>query len=466
MQASCVMMGLSFLSLLSLGLENLVVKQEIWRYTLAAYMSTTRLRSGKRNVAATQKLDRERASGDLPVYQRSQQWIQVKPFLVAWCVYLLLMELFGAGFIRTDTPLDFQLFYTSGYQARTHPSQIYDLTQQVRIQHAITSKKSFLPFYHPSYEALLYAPFSLLRYRSAYFAFIAFNMLMLLAAFLAARPAFSSVIPWLQPRPGLMFFLFLPVFTVVIFGQDSFLALLLCCLTWRQLDSGKDVSAGCFLALALFKFQIVIPIAVLIALRRGRRFTGGFIVTAAAVTLLSAGIVGRTGVAAWVRLLHGSAALMNHTALAGQKVLEVPLAMPNLAGLLYACGARLLQSPIVFNAFIGVCALGLFAWCAWAVRKCELKVAFSIAILCGLMVSYHLYIYDLTLCLLPVSLLAGRTHWCILLGLFGLPFILVPFGLTRFFLLAVPVLAMLIYTILSTAKPVTSHLDHALSTSV
>ena len=51
-----------------------------------------------------------------------------------------------------------------------------------------------------------------------------------------------------------------------------------------------------------------------------------------------------------------------------------------------------------------------FAWCAGVVRRCELSAAFSIAILCGLLVSYHLYMYDVTLVLLPVALLTGRYH--------------------------------------------------------
>jgi Glycosyltransferase family 87 len=170
---------------------------------------------------------------------------------------------------------DFRSFYAAGYLMRTQPTQLYDLAQQERVQHAIISNDAFvLPFYHPCYELLLIAPFSFLRYSRAYFAFIAFNMLLLLAIFFAARPTFSSIVPVYQPRPGLMLFIYIPVMLTILFGQDSILLLLLVCIAWRQLEFGNDLIAGCLLALALFKFQIVIPMAALIALQRGWRFLG------------------------------------------------------------------------------------------------------------------------------------------------------------------------------------------------
>src|SRR6202044_1940866 len=93
-----------------------------------------------------------------------------------------------------------------------------------------------------------------------------------------------------------------------------------------------------------------------------------------------------------------------------------PSGMPNIAGLLYGCGARLLPSPLAFNSLVGTCSLGIFIWCMRVVRRCELKFPFSIAILWGVLVTYHLFVYALTLTLLPVALLAGRTPRYILLA--------------------------------------------------
>ena len=385
--------------------------------------------------------------------------LKVRPFILGWCICLVVMELFGAGFARSgiNTSFDFRSFYTAGYLVRTHPSQLYDLTQQERLQDALVSpRKDVLAFYHPSYETLMYAPFSLLNYGPAYLAFIAFNMLLLLASLFVTRPVFSSELPWLKSRPWLMFFLFIPLLIAVAHGQDSVLLLLLCCITWRQLESGKDLSAGCILALALFKFQIVLPIAVLIVVRRGWRFATGFLVASAGVLLVCLAIGGPAGMTHYVRLLLGATSAIDKSALAQQRLSVFPWAMPNLAGLLYACGARFLRSPAAFDALIGACALGVFAWCARMVRRRDEKVAFSIAILCGLLVSYHLYIYDLTPLLLAGALLAGRAQRYLVLALFGLPVVLLLFGSNSFFLMALPVLAMLAYTIASTPNAVTS----------
>jgi hypothetical protein len=389
----------------------------------------------------------------------------VKPFVVAWCICLLVLELLGAKLVSGRSPLDFQEFYAAGYQVRVDPSQLYNQAQQDTIQRALTSRAGSLTFYHPSYQTLIFVPFSLLSFRSAYLAFIAFNMVLLMAAFFAARPAFSSVIPMFQPRPGLIFFAFVPLLATVVLGQDSIMSLLLCCLMWRQLQSGKDVSAGFFLALALFKFQFIIPIAILIAIRRGWRFSLGFLITSAGVVLLCFAVGGRAGMRAYVHLLLVAGSAVGKSALEQHRLTLSPRSMPNLAGLLYGCGARVVHSLIAFEALIGACALALFAWCAHAVRRLDQTAAFSIAILCGLLVSYHLYEYELTLVLLPIALLANRVHRYILMSLFILPLVLLGLGASWIFLMAIPVLAMLVNAIVSSREPVTSEPQTAVASA-
>jgi len=393
------------------------------------------------------------------------QAIKARPFLLAWCICFVLMEAFGTIFAGGGAHTDFRAFYSAGHIVMRHPSQLYDLTQQRQTEHALVSEEGFLSFYHPGYEALLFAPFSLLNYHSAYLAFIAFNLLLVMAAFFAARPEFSSVIPWLQPRPGLIFFAYLPLLIAISLGQDSILFLLLLCLTWRQLESGREIGAGCILALALFKFQIVLPIAALMAVRCGWRFSVGFLMSAAGVVLLSVGVAGFSGTASWVQLLFGAASIISKGAVE-QKIRVFPLALTNITGLIYACGGRYLSSPFTFNLLVGICSLSLFVWCMRVIQQCELSVAFSIAILCGLLVSYHLNIYDLTLALLPVVLLVDQTSRYILLALFILPVIVLQFGLNWHFLLAIPVLALLVSTLTSPARRAASVTETAATAAI
>lgn len=379
----------------------------------------------------------------------------MKPFLIGWCVCLVVLELYGAAFIGSNTPnktFDFPSFYAAEYLARTDSAHLYELARQAQLQSTFASRRASLPFYHPSYEPFLLSPFSLLSYRSSYFVFIAFNMLLLMAASLAVRLTFSTTIPWWQPRPGLMLFVFVPLLSAVVLGQDSVLSLFLYCLTWRQLEKGKDASAGIFLALALFKFQIVLPIAALMAIWKGWRFTAGFLLTALGVVIVCIRIVGSAGTTAYLRLLLGAGSAIDRTLLAQERMGLFPLSMPNLSGLLYAGGGQFLHSPIAFDMISATSSLVIFVWCARIIRRTEPRVAFSIAILCGLLVSYHLFIYDLTLALLPVALLAGRINRYILLSLFGLPILLGRLGSNSFFILAVPILAMLANIVISTSE--------------
>lgn len=380
----------------------------------------------------------------------------IRPVFLPWCIFLISMLLVAAEFVHLGiyAAFDFRCFYAAGYLARTEPSRLYDIAQQERTQNLLVpSPKGVLVFYRPSYEALIYAPFSLLKYRTAYFMFVVFNALLVLAALVTAGPMLFPDLPWLKSRPGPAFFLFIPLLLTVVQGQDSILFLLLCCVTWRQLQSGKILSAGCILALALFKFQIAIPIAILIAIRRGWRFAVGFLVTSVGLALFCIGIVSRAGTISMLQLISSAASSAGKSTLAQRVMTIYPLAMPNLEGLLYACGARLL-SPLAALAVVSICSLFLFAVCAGRIRRCKQSVALSIAILCALMVSYHLYIHEVTLSLLPTALLTGRAHRFIVVVLFALPIFLVPFGTNSYFLLAVPLLAMLINAIRLARKPI------------
>lgn len=380
----------------------------------------------------------------------------LKPLLIAWCIFLLVMEFFGVGFAGTGvhTQFDFEEYYTAGYLMRTQPSQLYNLAQQESVQHAHAPHSSFLPFFHPEYEAVLFAPLSFLTYKAAYLCFIACNVLLVLAVLLALQLTLSNL-PGLQSPAWLMFFLFLPLLIAVVVGQDSILLLLLYCLAWRQLESGKDMSAGLSLALALFKFHITIPIAVLIALRQGWRFCVGFLAGSAGVGLVCFGIVGSAGAMQYLRLMSGAVSAIDRSGGAQHGMEFFPSALTNLAGLFYGCGARFLLSPHAFNALVAACSLGLFVWCAAVIRHSEQRVAFSIAILCALLVSYHSFLYDIVLALLPIVLLAGQTPRYILLSLYILPLVLLLFGAKWFFPAAVPVLAMLVYTLVSHPKSAT-----------
>ena len=381
-----------------------------------------------------------------------------KPFLIACCILLVLMEILGYFATRDlSVSLDFRSFYAAGVVLRTHPHQLYDVALQKQTQDALVSEGTFvLPFYHPPFETLLYAPFAILPYRPAYFAFIAFNILLMIATFFAARPLFSTTVPFLQPRPGLIFFFFAPLLMAITQGQDSILFLLLASLAWQQMEDGHDAVAGACLALALFRFQLAIPIVLLFAVRRGWRFSAGFIAAAAAVTAACFALVGRAGMAAWLQVLSASSLASSQDA-AAQHVMGIhPASMANLRGLLYALVTRLLAPGHAF-ALVAIASFATFGLCLFAIwRERHLAITFPIAMLCGLLVSYHLNFHDVTLLLLPMLLLAPRVPISLTVACYCIPAIVFLFiGANWYCLIAIPTLFLLAAAMRCAAKSTT-----------
>jgi hypothetical protein len=369
------------------------------------------------------------------------------PFFLSCALLLLVMSLIGVMAMRNPSHgPDFRSFYSAGYLVRTHPRALYDPVLQKQVQDTLVSPAgSSLPFYHPSYEALLYAPFSLLPYKAAYFAFIGFNILLIIATFLAARPLFSTPIPFVQSLPGLAFFLFAPLWIAIWHGQDSILFLLVCCLTFRQLQRHRDWSAGVMLALALFRFQLAIPIALLMTVQRGWKFLLGFLAGAVAVVAACVGIVGVAGTRALFRLLSASTLSADQRGVTQQVLGIYPRTMANLRGLLYACGTSKLPPSLAFGIVAALSAV-VFVVCLLLIRRQRsAPTAFAIAIVCAILASYHLNFHDLTLLLLPLALLARRTHPAVLAACYYLPMVLLFCNRANwFFLLAIPTLALLV----------------------
>jgi len=372
----------------------------------------------------------------------------MKPFLVAWAIYLLVMELVPVLFLaRIHVPqkADFHGFYGAGVLARTEPSQLYNVAKEMSIQINLGSPEhNWAVFIQPPYEALLLVPFSLLPYRTAYLLYLAFNVALIVPCFLLAPEAFLHVIdPW-QPRPGLLFFFFPPLFVAVLQGQDSIRLLLFCCAAWYELKRGKNFSAGLLLALALFKMQVIIPLAVLLIIWRGGRLLAGFVAGTVVVSGASLWLVGVRGIHAWGKLLLLHSLIKDEATSAQLATTQFPTSMPNLRGLLYGCGGRYLPHLWLVAITLAL-SLALLLWIAHLLRReRDEATAFALATIGALLLSYHLHVHDLTVLLLPIGLLAGRVrpYFAALVSVcFLLPvLVVVRLGPQAHYLMAIPLL--------------------------
>jgi hypothetical protein len=352
---------------------------------------------------------------------------------------------------------DFSTFYTAGkIVQRGQGHQLYDLAVQTQVQSEFSRTAALrnraLPYIRPPFEAPLFLPLSYLSYARAYVVWVFLNMLLvgMTAAFLRTRIPDLSTIPWWLYYPAV--FSFAPIAFGFVLGQDSALVLLLSGLAMVHWLEHKDFRAGCFLGLALIKFQLVLPLIFILCLKRQFRALAGFSVLAALLSGVGVWVAGWEGMAAypvylWRLNLSPPAAGM------------WPCMMPSLRGLVQGWGG--MHSSRGLDMLTGVLSLGILIWAArqWnttVARESKLYLTgVSIIFLATQLAGYHASGYDLSLLLPSVlraadtglqdSELDAKTRWALMLGASALlcaPLYLLLIAKAQLNLMAVPVLVL------------------------
>ena len=301
---------------------------------------------------------------------------------------------------------DFRQLYAAGYMVRTgHAGELYDIRVQQHFQDALVgSDERALPFIRPAYQALLFVPFSLLPYRSAYLAFLAVNLVLLAIAFRALRYHMNHLMRVWRFLPVFLFLVFYPISLAIMQGQDSILLLVLLTGALAALEDGQDLRAGMLVGLGLFKMQIVIPIALLFLLWRRWRFFAGFALSACLLSLISLWVVGFAPTVAYARSL---LSVGTNMAAVHQFPLRVSI-MANLRGLFFGLlGDRL--PAFWIQVLTIVTSVFVLLWVAFAIRGKQRRAdAFVLAITASLIVSYYLFIHDLSVLLIPIVVTLDR----------------------------------------------------------
>lgn len=301
-----------------------------------------------------------------------------------------------------DGYVDFRHLYTAGYMLRCgHGSELYNYDTTRTFQNQLVSEAGgdlTLPFNHLAYEALFFAVFSLLKYRTAYLAFVLFNLGLLACCFRVLKSNFGDLSQLPRWLPLALPLGFLPPVFALSEGQDSIILLALAVIAFALLQRGREMQAGAVLAMTLFKFQFSIPIVILYCCWRRWGLVRGFAICGAAILALSFIIVGPTGTRVYA---HELVSMSAH--LSADRELRYgihPNLMVNLRGFLYATAyGRLSQTAIQFmGAILSIAAL------LWSSTK---RPSFPLAIAVSVLVSYHCFMYDATLLLIPLVALAA-----------------------------------------------------------
>ena len=336
---------------------------------------------------------------------RRLAWILIAGTL--WLNLLFFID-FRKGMKRGYT--DFTVYYTGATilrEGRGH--QIYNRQVQYEVQEGFAGHIPFrrgpLPYIHPPFEALIFVPLTLLPYSQA---FVVWDLLTVVGLFGVAALLRRSVITLRSIPPGQFVigaFAFFPVLACVLQGQDSVLLLLLCVLGYNALKRKADLLGGCWLALAAFKFQFIIPIVLLLVIWKRRRVAIGF---GAVAVLLMLASVGLSGVEALLQYPGFVLETVRNPHLGGVP----PELLPNLHGL--AMGWPPLFSGAVGVALAALSSVILFLFAARsggeiaAPKAFELQ--FSLAIVVSVLIAWQTNAHDLCLLVLPLILI---TDYCV-----------------------------------------------------
>jgi hypothetical protein len=283
-----------------------------------------------------------------------------------------------------------------------HGRELYDYDTQKRFQDQLVSRETVLmPFIRPPYDALVFVPFSFLSYTSAYIAFLLLSVALLAVSVRLLRPWTGNLQTSHKWLPAAIFASFVPVATALILGQDSTVLLALLCASTVALEKERDFTAGALAGMGLFKFHFLIPLALLLLCWRRFRFFAGFSAVAAGLALISVWVAHP----AQLRLYAGSLVSIGggngQTAELLRYSLPITM-MANVHGMVAGFGERLPSTWQTTATFL----LGgaVLLWAAIAVpRTCARQWLIPIAVTASVLASYYLFIYDLTILLLPIT---------------------------------------------------------------
>jgi hypothetical protein len=288
--------------------------------------------------------------------------------------------------------LDFSAFFAAGQLAFT--PAVTDLVAVTRLQ--VEQGLPITPFVYPAGLALLYAPLTALPYGLAALLHAALMLaLLVLAADMGARLvglprrwAVLGTLAWAPAAAG------------VLSGQNTSLALLLVVIAAWALVRGHEGRAGLAVGLLAYKPQLAAPMLGLLVLR-GRVRAVLLAVVVLGVHYL-AGVLATGGRIDWPLdwLATVNAYQEADFQANGWQAISLP-----------ALGTRLeLATGLPALALLGTFAsLAIVLACLPALRRLPLPDAVALAAALGLLVSPHAWVYDATLLLPALAVLAARS---------------------------------------------------------
>ncbi|MGZ8436054.1 MAG: glycosyltransferase family 87 protein [Candidatus Binatia bacterium] len=294
---------------------------------------------------------------------------------------------------------DFVAYYTAGKIIESENSRaLADLKLQEELQQRLnfSGQTEFLPFYHAPYQAILFWPFSFLSYPNAHLAWSALSLILLILVYARLAPFVDKKQTWLY---GLILLATYPTWLSFVKGQDTMISALILVCVFGYLKLGHNILTGFTLALGLYKPQLVLPIAGILALGNHRHATASFVVTGLVLVAISLLMITWDGA---IGLGLTLAARMH------QGVLDYSFHMPTIRGLVSTLSSPY-GNPNAALALGAIVSILLYTGCLMLLKNQfngthELfGLQFSFALVTTLLINPHSHAYEFVL--LAISLI-------------------------------------------------------------
>ena len=280
------------------------------------------------------------------------------------------------GFSLVERGSDFNQFYSAAKLAGT--GHLYDFGRLQDLE--LRNGPHPIPFGRLPVYGVLLKPLTALTYNYARVAWLLVNV--------AALIGFAALWPVRRRQDAVMMLCWsCPAAILLSTGQDTGLFLFMVTVGLRLLQSKRDFAAGLVLSLCAAKFHLALGIPVFLLARRKWGALAGGLAGGLVQLAISFAAEGRE----WPARLLQLSSISDFS--------PSPWRMPNLLGL-----THWLPYGGVAEAVLALLALAA----VWIVsRRSPLAIGATAAIIDGLLVSHHAYVYDAVL-LLPACALALR----------------------------------------------------------
>ena len=291
---------------------------------------------------------------------------------------------------------DLPAFYGAARTLRTDPSRLYDWDTQRDAQRDLLppSSHGWIAYAYPPFVAAAYLPLTWLPFKTAY----AMHTLVMAAFCVIAMAFMWRSLPALRAYRVLLVagaLGFYPIFRAVLGGQNTAFSLMCAAGAAAALTGGNALTAGLWLGAWLFKPQLALPVAAIVALKSPHRMRllAGVAVFGVIYYLIGAAIGGAAWPIWWWR-----AGVVPFSA-ADQIVDQAnAIALPELAS---SFGA-----PIA-GWLAAVAVVGVVVWRMWRGAAPPITAVATAAATAVLIAPHALY-YDAGLALLGLIVCAAR----------------------------------------------------------